>query len=311
MKIEELKIVRGNLMQHPKENVEIFIAYLSALMTEKNKGGDLKAKWIPYATPQSLVGIFNHVATMTGLFIDGDSVTITFRGKLMANFDYKAYKNRILSSYPEAVFDFQIVHDLDTTSFRKVDGKVLYEHIIGDPFNTEKKIIGGYGVLKTRRGEFFEVLTLVDIEKMKAIAKTKDIWEAWFDRMVLKSIIKRICNAHLSDIVKDIEALDNENYELQNVNVELSLNKAVEGCETIFDLESVWDKKRTSKNESDLIRLITERRKEIIDQLPLLTTAELPKALKMLKDGKTPQYIEKIYKIEDVDIINQLNQAAV
>lgn len=191
--------------------VQTFAAYVEKLQTEKNRDGTPKNKWAAYLKVADLVRLYKQVQSR-GLTIDGDTVTLQFKGELTVSYNYQAYKNLVLTAYPETKFDLQNVYEGDTFSFRKESGKVIYEHVIGNPFDTNRKWIGCYCVIKNSRGEFLETMNEKEIEEVKAVAKTKNIWNDWFGEMALKSVIKRACKRHFKDVV--VDDLDNENYEL-------------------------------------------------------------------------------------------------
>lgn len=132
--------------------------------------------------------------------------------------DYHTYKNRLMDNYPESMIDIQLVYDGDTFNFKKENGKVLYNHLINDPFNKNKKAIGGYCVIKNRLGEFIEIMNETEILKCKQVARLKNIWENWADEMYLKTIMKRACKRFFHDITQDIDDEDNKNYDLSQLN---------------------------------------------------------------------------------------------
>jgi recombination protein RecT len=64
-------------------------------------------------------------------------------------------------------------------------------HKITNPFS-RGKTIGVYCVAKTHEGDVLtDIMGLADVEKIKAKAKTKNVWNEWFDEMAKKAIIKR------------------------------------------------------------------------------------------------------------------------
>lgn len=196
------------LKDYPQEKVGIFIAYLQKLETAIEKDGKKTNWWYSKIEKEGFANAFKKVAS-TGLYIDGDTITLNYRNTLVITYDYHAYMNKIKLVYPETLFDFGLVHDGDTFNMKKETGKVIYSHIIKDPFASSDKIIGAYGVIKNSKGEFIETINLSDIEKMKNSSKMGFIWKTWYDRMVLKSVIKRICSTHFKDIIKEIDEEDN------------------------------------------------------------------------------------------------------
>jgi len=61
-----------------------------------------------------------------------------------------------------------------------------------NPFQDRGKTIGVYCAAKTHQGDWIiDVMGLEDINKIKAAAKTKNVWDNWEDEMIKKAIIKR------------------------------------------------------------------------------------------------------------------------
>ena len=255
--------IKKLLKNYDSEKVDIYISYLKNLKKETTKDGKLLNWWFDKISEIEFADVFKKVAN-TGLFIDGDSITLTYRKKLIVTYDYHAYKNKVMLSYPETIFDFQIVYKDDSFTFRKESGKVIYSHTITNPFDNKKEIQGAYGVIKNRKGEFIEFLTLDDIQKMKNTSNMKAIWNTWFDRMVLKSIIKRICNIHFKDIVKDIDTIDNETNNLNATNINELIQKDIENAKTQEDLTKIYNENiGTIEDVEGFINLLTEKKKEI------------------------------------------------
>ena len=160
--------------------------------------------------------------------------------------DYHTYKNRLMENYPESMIDIQLVYEGDDFSFKKESGKVIYNHIINNPFSKDKKAIGGYCVIKNRLGEFIELMNETEILKCKEVAKMKNIWNNWADEMYLKTIMKRACKRFFHDITQDIDDEDNKNYDLsqldhkpQNTPYDMFLN-LIKGHEKEEALKHEW-----------------------------------------------------------------------
>jgi len=229
------------LVKYDKDKVNVFINYINDLKK------DDKNWWIKKASKNDLANIFIKVY-QTGLTIDGDSVTLNYLKKIVVTYDYHAYINKILINYPETIFDFNLVNQGDEFSFKKESGKVIYLHKINNPFETKKDIIGAYGVLKNRKGEFLEIITKEDIAKFKKTSKMTFIWNSWEDRMILKSIIKRLCNVHFKDLVKDIDKQDNELNEPNRVMFDDEILRGLDDIATIEEL-NIFYKENVNKVE--------------------------------------------------------------
>lgn len=248
--------------------IDVFTSYLKFLETEKDKDGVLKNKWFSYLKEEVAINLFEKVAK-DGVFIDGETITLSFRGKIIVSYNYQAYKNMVLNVYPETKFDIQLVYEGDDFEFKKVDGRVLYSHDLANPFKrkeTNKVLIGAYCVIKNSRGEFLETIDLDDINKMKASAKTKTIWDAWFSQMVMKSIIKRACKIHFKDIITNADALDNENNDPERVVIPEEIQRKIEAAKTEAELTEIYNTyiNTVGSNKPILISLLSEKKKEIL-----------------------------------------------
>lgn len=200
---------------HEPAKVATFLNYVRELETDKDSNGKLRAWWLSKIDESQLISAYQKVA-IDGLYIDGETITLTFRKKLQVTYDYQAYKNRMLMVYPETKIDLQIVKEGDTYSSWKESGKVHYMHKIKDPFAkvTPDNLKGSYVVIKNSRGEFLEELGPDDIAAMRGVSQSDNIWKKWYSEMVLKSVMKRACKRHFRDKFANMERLDNENYDL-------------------------------------------------------------------------------------------------
>lgn len=198
-------------------HVDNYIEYLLKLQSEKKKDGQnwvTKNPWMNHKTDDYLATIFRNVA-QDGLVFDGDDITLQSTG---VSYSYQAFKNKMFNAYPESVIDVNLVYKDDIFSSSKNSGHVKYSHEISNPFSrSEKDIVGGYCVIKNKRGEFLTLLSRDDIDKHRKVAKTDYIWQKWFSEMALKTVIKKACKQHFKDIYQNIETIDNENYDLENL----------------------------------------------------------------------------------------------
>lgn len=287
------------LSEYKKVNVEIYINYLKFIENEK-KDNQPKNKWFGYFKDEEAIDIYKKVAR-DNVFIDGETITISNRGKIIVSYNYQAYKNLLLNVYPESTFDIQVVNEGDDFSFFKDSGKVVYSHRINNPFATKKNIIGTYCIIKNSRGEFLETLNMEDIAKMKAVATTKNIWNEWESEMVLKSVIKRACKRHFKDIVTNVEKLDNENYDLNALNVDTIVQSAIEKATKFDELSKIYkDNVNSVSDKVNFIRLLGERKEELIKLLPSFTNENETEALELLKKyGKFDSLLLKWQFTED------------
>lgn len=237
MKTELLKIDKN------AANVENYISYVQELKTKKKKDGAkwvLANEWALKITDQKYIEYYSRVFN-DGLVFDGKHVTLDTRG---VQYDYIAFKNKMLIAYPETLIDAQLVYKGDVFSFAKENGVVSYKHVYGSVFERkDADILGGYCVIKNKRGEFLTTLTLQEINKHKNVAKTQSIWSAWFVEMALKTIIRKAVKVHFDDIYQDMEEVDNENFDLKLAEKSPELLRAelfLEKCTTLESLNKMW-----------------------------------------------------------------------
>ena len=234
----DIKAIKNGLSDYDTTKVEIYINYIVELSTAKDRNKKLKNPWFKYRTDQELINNFKKVAT-DGLIIDGEHITLQSTG---ISYDYIAFKNKMMLTYPESIIDVGLVYKDDTFKFEKQSGKVVYTHQINNPFNQdENNIIGGYCVIKNKRGEFITILSKNNIEKHRKVAKTDLIWKAWYHEKCMVVLIKKACKQHFQDIYQNIETIDNENYDLeQSVVVDIDDKASIESISTVEELRQYW-----------------------------------------------------------------------
>ena len=232
------KKIKRYLKEYNAAHVDKFVQHVEEKETARKADGSLANPWFRNVTEEDLATIFK-IVYIDGVYIDGTSVSLAWKSKkLGVNYDYQAYKNRLLTVYPETKFDIQNVYKSDKFVFHKVDGEVSYSHDIVDPFNTEREIVGAYCIIKNKRGQFIETVNMQDINKMRSHSNFKDTWNEWFDRMVLKSVIKRGCKTHFNDVTGAMDAIDNLDYNLNNETPEEDVFQIIEKFDDVDKLFS-------------------------------------------------------------------------
>jgi len=253
------KALEGNTPEH----VTTYCGYINSLLTAKNNKGVLKNSWMAKRPDEYFVSAFKKVA-IDGLVFDGVHITLQSTG---ISYDYIAFKNKMFIAYPESIVDVGLVYKADEFVFEKKSGSVGYVHKIGDPFGqTEKDIIGGYCVIKNKRGDFLTLLNRADIDKHRKTARTDYIWKSWFAEMALKTVIKKACKQHFADIYQNIETIDNNNYDLElPLDIDVEVKAEIEKIATKEALTKYYMDNKTNhpKNAGALHKLITERLKQI------------------------------------------------
>jgi len=113
------------LSEYNKNEVNVFLEYLKKLETEKNKQGRLQNPWFSKFTEKQAYNLYSKVA-IDDLYIDGNTITLQYSyGSVNANYNYQAYKNKLLKIYPESLFDLQNVFEGDSFKFQKKNGQVI------------------------------------------------------------------------------------------------------------------------------------------------------------------------------------------
>jgi len=237
----------SELQDFPNEEVEKFSSYIIRLTLDKKRDGSLKNPWIQKRTEKQMSELYKRVKA-EGLVFDGEHITLQSTG---ISYDYVAYKNKMYLVYPESIIDVQLVHEGDEINFEKENGKVSYSHKIKDPFKKEA-LLGGYCVIKNKRGEFLTTLNSDDIDKHRKVAKTDYIWKQWFNEMALKTVIKKAVKQHFADIYTSIDEMDNENYNLDNpLEIDLKFKQEIDEITTVEGLKEYYQKNKGKGKEFD------------------------------------------------------------
>ena len=246
------------LSEYKEEDVKIYIAYLK-------DGYDKNSYWMEKRSPEQYANYFS-IVVREWLVFDGKHITLQSTG---ISYDYVALKNKMLLIYPDSKIDMSLVYKGDTFSFSKENGKISYKHEISNPFGqNEKDIIWWYVVIKNGRWEFLTRMSLADLLKHKATAKTQAIWNSWLTEMYRKTLMKKACSEHFKDIFTGIEDQDNENYQPEVTTMEQrSYIDEINEISNIDDLKKYWE---TNKGKwKEFAYEITRRKSEILDSLPV------------------------------------------
>lgn len=247
--------------KYPAEDVEKFAAYCIRLLLEKDRAGILKNSWMQHKTADDLATLYKRVAK-DGLTFDGQHVTLQSTG---VSYDYIAYKNKMFLSYPESTIDVSLVFKGDKFTFKKDSGNVQYVHELSDPFSETKEMVGAYCVIRNKRGDFLTILTEKEIEKHRKVARTDSIWRDWFNEMALKTVIKKACKQHFSDVFQNMETVDNESSNLElPVDADLAWKQEIEAIDTIEALKDYYTANKGRGKEFD--KLVSLRKAELTQQ---------------------------------------------
>lgn len=217
--------------QNPQD-VDRYASYCIRLLLEKNKKtGQQQNPWMNSKTPEVLAELFRRVERESLVF-DGQHVTLQSTG---ISYDHVAYKNKMLIAYPESKIDMALVYKGDTFSASKESGVVTYTHIVANPFAQKPEdIIGGYEVIKNKRGEFLTLLSREDFEQHRKVARQDHIWRDWYKEMCLKTLSKKASRQHFADIFQGIDEMDNDSIDLDNpLDLDVTWKGEIEEIKTL------------------------------------------------------------------------------
>lgn len=246
--------------------LQTFVSYVIKMDTEKDKEQKLKNPFMQKLSNEKLVELYKRVEN-EGLDFDGKHVTIQSTG---ISYDYVAYKNRMLLAYPESLIDCQLVHEGDEFSVLKDSGKVVYSHKIKNPFG-KREIIGGYCVIKNKRGEFLVTLNKEDFEKHRKVAKTDYIWKQWYEEMCLKTLMKKSVRVHFDDIYSAMDKEEENHYDLEKLNEESKMKWRKKSVQQTSDeakhpMYTEWSEKIDKlQTKHDIVQYVANCDKETID----------------------------------------------
>lgn len=265
---EELKKL---LSEYKKEDVSFFCDYVQELKSKKTKNKQTQNwedanPWAIKKADKWFADCFKKIYN-SNLKFDGKHITIQDVG---VSFDFVAYKNKMLLAYPETLLDIQLVYKDDVFTFSKENGKVEYKHEFSNPFNKkDDDVIGGYCVIKNKRGEFLTLVSRNDILKSKQVAKTKAIWDSWFAEMCFKTVMKKAVKTHFDDIYTDMEDEDNQNYDLEKpvyTGLSESIIDDVANCKNLSELEFFYKKEKDKisiENKKEFNAMVTAKKMEL------------------------------------------------
>ncbi len=115
-----------------------------------------------------------------------------------------------------------VVKSEDTFEYRGIDQMPMH-HM--NPFSDRGDTVGAYCVAKTTDGDLLvDVISRADLDRIRACAKTQNVWEQWPDEMAKKAIIKRAAKQwppgkkteqlhEAIQVINDAEGTDFEEFE--------------------------------------------------------------------------------------------------
>lgn len=243
------------------EEVEVtqYLKYINSLKSEKDKRTNAyKNQWAIKAPDDVFVALFKQ-AKKLGVVLDGKDVLIKYQGGIKLDFTYQAYKNLVLDKYPETTFDIQLIFEGDEFEFYKENGKIKYRHkMLGQLKGAQ--VIGGYAIIKNKSGEYLEQMHYAEMMKIRSKAKTTVIWDEWLTEMCYKTLVKRICKRCMYNVTREIDEIDNEDYDLELTPQERENIDRIKQATTIEGLRLIWADNQLNTNPDLYLPLIEERK---------------------------------------------------
>lgn len=238
------------------QNVVLTIAQA----TNKNK--EFINKWL-WNKDKKYFEIIQKKLKKLNIELDGKHATLTAKG---LTFDYIVYKNRLLQNYPKSVIDLDLVFEGDEFSIMKENGKVVYNHIIANPFVKKlENLKGGYCIIRIEgRGEFQTTMGLEELQKHKNLSNMQYLYNDWWQELYKKTILRKNLKFHFEDEFQDIqeiddEGMDNDLRKKENVLPALKMedtenfNKVLKALENGFTFEQIETKWQLSKEIKELL----------------------------------------------------------
>lgn len=157
-----------------------------------------------------------------------------------------------------------VVKEKDTFEYRGVNEYPIHSM---DPFTDRGKTVGAYCIARTTGGDLLvDTINREQLDRIKGSAKTQFVWDAWYDEMCKKAIIKRSSkqwppgpgSQQLDEsiqIINDAEGSDFEEFE-QLEKTAAYIAEALKE-DDFTKLGEAWDE-CTEQEKSQLWRAITK-----------------------------------------------------
>lgn len=135
---------------------------------------------------------------------------------------YHGFEYVVRVRYPDFVGRAEFVFKDDEFELLRNDGIESYIHKPANPFNDKYETAQGlfYHYTYTdevgKRHSIVYTLPMSEVQKSKSAANKKEIWNTWFYKMALKTIVRSALSAKFKTLVQPIEELDNEHFDLNS-----------------------------------------------------------------------------------------------
>ena len=243
---------------HDKKDAKVQArSYAASVLAEVEKSQDLQA-----CRPDSIIQCMIDAAKF-GLKIDGrqQAHLVPFKGVATMQIGYRGFLAKLREHYDDVDFVVEPVFDGDTFNTWDENGYQKYQFRKKNPFNQSLDSLQGVFVaisyrLGETRTQKVTVMPKEEIEKVKGVAKTKDIWNKWYLEKAKVAAIKRACKIHFASVMNDIIEYDNENnFEMKEVTPKgdggASIVEAIKTTEEDFKQEEPKSEAVEYSSEAD------------------------------------------------------------
>ena len=196
--------------------------YIKSVLLEITKSKSDPKKDLSVCSPLSILTAVKQAIDL-GLEIDSRQHChlVKYGTNLNLQVGYRGYIHKIKEHYPDANFVVGLVRAGDTFSINKTDENDSFTHKEANPFDSDlTNIVGGYCyityTLGGRKISRITTMSKVEITKIKNVAKTKDIWETWFEEKARVAIIRRACKIIFAGLTQKLDEFNNDEFDLDN-----------------------------------------------------------------------------------------------
>lgn len=224
IQVIQTHFLKENVMQKIAQHCEIEVSGVERIVRDLvNAIRSSQDEELQYCTPASFVNCI-YDAHALGMRIDARRHCYLVRYKNEATLapSYKGYVNRLKQSLEG--FDIQTFIWFEEGEFSdsSKDGVASYEYKPKPKNRTRSDYVNALGcavyISYWEHGEkkaVVEVIGKEEIAKIKSKAKTAKVWSEWFGEQMKKATVRRACKLRFSLITDDLDALDNEHYDLE------------------------------------------------------------------------------------------------
>jgi len=122
----------------------------------------------------------------------GHAWLIPYKGQCTMQLGFRGMIELAVRSRVATSVMAEVVYKEDVFEYDRGTGEIHHPYSF-DIDRSDNAIIGAYAIATLPSGEkIAEVMTRAEIEKRKAVAMTKNVWNKWFKEMCQKTVVKRL-----------------------------------------------------------------------------------------------------------------------